>query len=80
MDDYGLKGQLARIVQCAIEDTDRVSMLTLGGTAKASELSIVVIKGHQEIEAFRQWAERQGLYKRSKDSGMGAVFTKEGQS
>ena len=61
---YALTGELGKLVTTADRDPDRVSMLTLGDEDHA-ECSIVVIKGHAEVELFRQWAERNGLLDRS---------------
>ncbi|NIR31685.1 MAG: hypothetical protein GWN84_20710 [Gammaproteobacteria bacterium] len=67
--DFGLTGQLGDMVDAAVRDPDRVSMMTLG-EPHDHELSIVVIKGRQNIEAFRRWAEAQKLLDRGRDSGM----------
>jgi hypothetical protein len=58
--------ELLGLVRNAQDDTDRVSMLTLGDNEDTSELSVVVIKGRAEIEMFRQWAERNRLFTRGK--------------
>lgn len=67
---YGFKGQLARIVKAAMKDNDRVSMLKCGETEQRPEFAVVVIKGHQEVEAFRRWAAGQRLLTPGHDSGM----------
>lgn len=59
---YGLKGQLARLVVAARRDTDQVSMLVCGPTPARPDFAVVVIKGHQEVEAFRRWAEGQKIF------------------
>ena len=69
---YGFTGQLRRIAEAAERDEEQVSMMTLSPIGKPgadNELAVVVIKGHQEIEAFRRWARAQKLLGDS-DCGM----------
>lgn len=72
-DRYELSGDLAEILAHAEEDTDRVSMLTLGDKGH-SEAAIVIIKGHAEIELFRQWAERNKIFNRESSWIQGPVM------
>jgi hypothetical protein len=66
---YGVTGQLRKLLRDAEGDSDRVSMLTLGDDENKSEAAIVVIRGNAEIELFRQWAERNRIFTRGKSIG-----------
>lgn len=78
--DFGLTGQLGRIVTAAEGDPDRVSMLTLTDdppkAGPSNRAAIVLIRGHQEIEAFRRWARSQKLLADG-DTGMLAALEAE---
>ena len=79
--DYDLTGQLAAAFDAAFDDIDRVSMLILTRDpprpGPSNEAALVVIKGHQEIEAFRRWARAQRLLTDT-DSGMGTAIRRQG--
>lgn len=50
----------------AAKDPDPVSMFTEGDEQQHG-CSVVVLRGQQVIEMFRQWAERNGILHRDRD-------------
>lgn len=58
--DYFGRETLRGLLATAEKDPDRVSVMRLGNDG-AVDGAIVVIKGWQEYEMFRQWAVRQRL-------------------
>jgi hypothetical protein len=68
--NYGFKGQLSAIVLAANNDPSPISVLTLGGSRTEPDAAVAIVKGTQATQAFRSWAEEQGLCDPDRSGGM----------
>ncbi len=59
--DYGMTGQLAKMVRAAMRDPDPVSMMVMGSRPDTVHVAIVVLKGKDVLAFFEAWAKRNKI-------------------
>lgn len=74
--NYGMTGQLGRLVMLANYDSDAVSFVELGRTREDLDGAVVVIKGQAAVEFFKEWAARQKLYTPGRPSRLTLAWEK----